>query len=113
MQNYKQGDIILIPFPFTDRAETKMRPAVIISKDEINDRLFIVAKITSVIRNDSFSFLINADAINLELRRESEVRTNEIFTVHKIAIIKKIASFTNREALQNLIEKIQTNIELT
>lgn len=45
---YYQGDIVLLPYPYTDLSEIKQRPAVIISKDSINKQNYIVAKITSV-----------------------------------------------------------------
>jgi len=93
---YKQGDIIFIPFPFTDLFSKKQRPAVIVSKDSINYPNYIVAKITSVIRNDKFSFKINSFDIDRELVKESEVRINEIFTVHESIIIKKFSSFKKR-----------------
>jgi len=57
---YRQGDIIFIPFPFTDLSNKKQRSAVIVSRDSINYPNYIVAKITSVIRNDKFSFKINS-----------------------------------------------------
>jgi mRNA interferase MazF len=47
---YNQGDIILLPYPYTDLSNTNQRPAVIISKDAVNKQNYIVAKITSVIR---------------------------------------------------------------
>ena len=30
MTNYERGDVILVPFPFSDQSTTKKRPAVII-----------------------------------------------------------------------------------
>lgn len=105
---YKQGDIIFIPFPFTDLSNKKQRPAVIVSKDSINYPNYIVAKITSVIRNDKFSFKINSFDIDRELVKESEVRINEIFTVHESIIIKKFSSF-KKEPLKILLEKIKEN----
>jgi mRNA interferase MazF len=46
---YKRGDIVLLPFPYTDQTGSKRRPAVILSTDAYNLRRWdiIVAPITS------------------------------------------------------------------
>jgi mRNA interferase MazF len=111
MAKFNQGDIVLIPYPYTDLSNTKKRPVVIISKDTINVQNFIVSKITSVIRNDQFTFSIKDTDTETKLRFKSEVRTNEIFTVHKSLIIKKLTSF-EKEPLQQLTEKIKENISV-
>jgi len=111
MVKYKQGDIVLLPYPYTDLTETKQRPVAIVSKDSINKQNFIVAKITSVIRNDWFSFPINAADIDTALRRKSEARTNEVFTVHRSLIIKRLACF-KKVALRKLTDKIKDNISV-
>ena len=37
--NYKFGDVVLVPFPFTDQTTTKKRPAVVVSSNQYsNDR---------------------------------------------------------------------------
>lgn len=36
MTTYNFGDIILVPFPFTDQSTSKKRPAVVISSDAYN-----------------------------------------------------------------------------
>ncbi|MCK4664132.1 MAG: type II toxin-antitoxin system PemK/MazF family toxin [Bacteroidales bacterium] len=111
MKKYNQGDIVLLPYPYTDLSNTKQRPVVIISKDTINKHNFIVAKITSVIRNDQFSFPIKPTDIDTKLRHRSEVRTNEVFTVHKSLTTKKFTSF-KKVALKQLIYKIKDNISV-
>ena len=35
MTTYNKGDIVLVPFPFSDQTATKKRPAVIISSDRV------------------------------------------------------------------------------
>ncbi len=46
------GDIILVPFPFTDQTASKKRPAVIISSEQYNAVRpdFIIMAITSQLR---------------------------------------------------------------
>ncbi|MEH2305953.1 hypothetical protein [Nostoc sp.] len=33
MTNYEFGDVVLVPFPFTDQTTTKKRPAVVVSSN--------------------------------------------------------------------------------
>lgn len=49
MTNYRRGDVVLLPFPFTDAPTEKKRPAVIVSaEDYMRDGLdLIVAMISS------------------------------------------------------------------
>lgn len=37
MTGFKRGEVVLVPFPFTDQTTAKKRPAVIISSDTYND----------------------------------------------------------------------------
>ena len=37
MTVYKKGNVVLVPFPFSDQTATKKRPAVIISSNLYND----------------------------------------------------------------------------
>lgn len=49
MTDYEFGDVVLVPFPFTDQTAGKKRPAVIVSSDAYhNDRIdLILMAITS------------------------------------------------------------------
>jgi len=46
MTTYKRGDIVLVPFPFSNQTTTKKRPAVVISSslyNEISQDIIIMA----------------------------------------------------------------------
>jgi mRNA interferase MazF len=78
MTRYHKGDVILVPFPFSDQTTTKKRPAVIISSDTYNNisqDIFIMA-ITSQIRNPIGigEFLIE-DWQSAGLLKSSEVKS--------------------------------------
>ncbi len=47
--SYKRGDVVLLPFPYTNQSGSKRRPALILSTDDFNSRRtdIIVAPITS------------------------------------------------------------------
>ena len=49
MPGFEQGDVVRIPFPYTDRNARQHRPALVISKGPLGsgDRLLWVAMITS------------------------------------------------------------------
>ena len=54
MTIYEQGDVLLVPFPFTDQSAAKRRPAVVLSSHAYNQTHHdvILAPITSRITGD-------------------------------------------------------------
>ncbi len=107
---YKQGDIIIIPFPYSDLTENKLRPALIISNSKLNkseDR--ICCLITSKIHvNDIDIKKTDFESGNLPFK--SAVRPHRIFTIHEGIIKKKLCSI--KPALYDkVIERLIENIE--
>ena len=108
---YKQGDIVIVPFPFTNLLESKFRPAVVISTSEINKTNdIILAQITSKTYKDNFSFTIELDKLSSPLEKVSQVRCNKIFTLEK-ALIRKIVSSFDSVQKRYLLNKIRSFIE--
>jgi mRNA interferase MazF len=108
---YKQGDIVLVLFPFSDLSNQKQRPAIILSNDivNLNSSDVVVAQITSQIKNDGFSFYLDSKFLTTPLIKDSEVRCHKIFTAEKTIIRKSISSLLP-EHLSNLIGKISTEV---
>ena len=46
---FRRGDIVLVPFPFTDLTSSKRRPALVVSPDSFNQAMqdVVLAAITS------------------------------------------------------------------
>ena len=79
-----RGDIVLVRFPFTDYSSEKLRPALIISKNNEND--VIVAFISSVIslKAESTDYLLNKEDKDFYL---TGLKKNSVFKMNKIATL--------------------------
>lgn len=93
--NINQKDIVLIPYPFSNLEQKKVRPAIVISNDNFN-RLCsdcIAVPLTSVIKEEVFSFSINQnDLQNGKLIKPSRIRLDKIFSVEKRLVQMKIGN---------------------
>jgi mRNA interferase MazF len=103
---YNKGDIVLVPFPFTDGKNVKPRPAIVISNSKVNiTQDIILAQITSKSRSDIFSYVINNSELTDPLHLESEVRCHKIFTMQQNVILKKISALKGK-SLESLTQQI-------
>ena len=108
---FQQKELVLLPYPFSDQAGSKVRPAVIVSNDNFNKRCedCVMVPLTTVIKDEPFSYVINQD--NLEsgkLLKQSRVRIDKLFTVKKTLIMMKIGKINdkNLERIKSEIDKV-------
>ena len=90
---YRQGDIVLVSFPFTDLTSTKRRPALVISPDSFNatGEDLVLATITSHVTDDPKSVhLSGADFSEGWLPKKSIVKTTKLFTIHSPCMIHTV-----------------------
>lgn len=94
---YKQGDILLVPFPFTDQSALKQRPAVVLSSEAYN-RLHpdvILAPVTSRIQSAS-SGIILEDWQSAGLLKPSVVKP--VLSSFVITLVKRqLGSLSSRD----------------
>ncbi|ABU57609.1 type II toxin-antitoxin system PemK/MazF family toxin [Roseiflexus castenholzii] len=86
-----QGDIVLIPIPFTDLSSQKRRPVIIISNDHYNQTAadMVVVAMTSNPVLTPYSFTItSADLVLGTLNRPGIVRVDTIYTLHQTLITR-------------------------
>ena len=108
---YKQGDIIIVPFPFSDNLKKyKYRPAVIVSNQKSNDldEDVLICPVTSTIRDNDFSYQLEEKDTDEALPVQSEVRCNKIVTIRK-SLIKRKFNFLKQQALREIIQKVKSS----
>ena len=86
----QQGDIVLIPVPFTDLSSSKRRPVIVISCDAYNDATddMIVVAMTSNPAPALYSFTITSSDLALGSRnRPGTVRVDKIYTLSQSLMV--------------------------
>ena len=104
----KQKDVVLLPYPFTDLKGKKVRPALIVSNDFVNNKSkdCIMLPLTSVIKDEHYSIVINQDDLNSgQLIKPSRIKIDKIFTVEKRLIVMKIGTLSD-----NTFEKVKAEL---
>lgn len=56
MGRYERGDIVYIPFSFTDSSQSKVRPALIVA--EVDNEVYILCMITKKPVSDKYAITI-------------------------------------------------------
>lgn len=105
MERLVAGDIVVVPFPFTDFSSSRKRPALVLSNTDEND--IIICEITSRLRKDKY--FVSLDNIDLEsgkLRVKSIIRPNRILTIQKNKINYKLGKIKSSK-LNEVSEKIK------
>jgi mRNA interferase MazF len=96
---YKPFEVVVVPFPFTDRKADKRRPALILSDDIKFNKLSghaVLAMITSQ-KNPDWPLDTTITSIRRTgLTAPSKVRM-KLFTLDSRLIVKKIGTLTNRD----------------
>lgn len=109
---FNQGDILIVPFPFTDLSTVKQRPVLVISNDSYNQKTkdIIVCGITSNLKDADHSVLIsNKDLSEGNIPKKSRIKVAKIFTLEKSIIKKRVAKVREgvlvkvKEEVRNLI----------
>jgi len=95
---YNRYDVVVVPFPFTDKPDTKKRPALVLSNADFNQSNHtILAMITT---KDHPSWPGDSpirDYENAGLKAPCIVRF-KLFTLDNWLILRKIGHFTHKDA---------------
>jgi len=99
-------DIVLINFPFTDLTSSKIRPGLIIKTLEGEN--LILCQITTKRRNISkYEVKLDENSCEGDIRFNSNIYIDMIFTLHKTLIINKLGSIKNKSTINEINSKIK------
>jgi mRNA interferase MazF len=110
LAKFVKGDIVVVPFPFSDLTRAKRRPALVVSALDGDD--LILCQITSQPLRDNYS--IPLDDKDLEeggLKQPSNVRPNRIFTADSHIVLYRLGNLKPgklNEVVEKTIEIIRT-----
>ncbi len=106
---YEQGDIVLIPFPYSDLTGSKLRPALILSNSTLNnteDR--ICCLITSHKPEQGIS--LDSKYLQGTLPFTSWVKAQRLFTID-IKIVKKKLCKIKASFYDSVLEQVESYIK--
>jgi mRNA interferase MazF len=85
----ERGDLVLVPFPFTDLSAAKRRPVLALTaSDSYGD--FIALPVTSRPQSEHGLPITAADLISGTLPAPSWIRTNRVVTLNSSLVVKTI-----------------------
>ena len=104
MERLIKGDIVVLPFPFSDLSNFKKRPALVISTLKGDD--LILCQITSQNIYDEYAITLNnEDLASGSLKRKSNIRPNRIFTADGKIILYKVGKL-NENKIGEIVERL-------
>lgn len=104
MARFMKGDVVVVPFPFSDLTQARRRPAFVIASLEGDD--VILCQITSQSIRDQYAIAISESNFETgSLKRPSNIRPNRLFTADSHIILYQVGSLRNKK-VKEIISKV-------
>ncbi len=114
MSIYRQRDIVLVPFPFSDLSGQKVRPVLILSNDAYNQRSadVVVCGLTTNLRPTPYSIIVNVTDVEQpgRLRHKSKIKADAIASLEQTILLKRIACL-KLSVFKQVVAKIEDLIK--
>ncbi len=98
----KKGDLILIPFPFTDLEDSKKRPALVLTTTNLD---VTVVFITTRLKWRTETDVLIKPTDRNGLKKESLIKLNKIATLDQELAIGRLGTLTEKE-IKEVNEKL-------
>lgn len=88
MAEFVKGDVVVLPFPFSDLSAGKKRPALVIAPVQTHNDVILCMITSKPARDDSAIPLTEADFVQGGLPDASNIRPNRLFTADATLIVR-------------------------
>ena len=111
----RQGEVVLVRFPFSDLSQTKLRPAVTLADAGRED--WVLCQITSNPYAEEYQAVLLTDAsfTTGSLRLTSYARPSRLFTAHRSLIEAHLGTLKSeafKEVVETVINILRTSLTL-
>ena len=104
MVRFVKGDVVVVPFPFSDLTQAKRRPALVLAQLKGNDR--ILCQITSQHVRDPYAIELNDSDFEVgSLKQKSNIRPSRMFTCDTGIILYRVGQL-KADKKTEVIEKV-------
>jgi mRNA interferase MazF len=97
----QKGDIVLVPFPFTDLTQTKLRPAVVLYAESTNNDVtlcFITSQGIDTLFTDEFLLdTTDPEFSSTGLKVSSKVRVTRMITIERKLITRRLGTLGSNQ----------------
>jgi mRNA interferase MazF len=113
---YKQREIVLVSFPYSDLSSSKRRPVVIVSNNSYNQKFpdVLVCVVTSNLYKDDDSVTLKDSELESGiLPEQSVIKCHKLFTIEQSHILKLFSTLSAakfEEVKSTIQQLIQTSV---
>ncbi len=98
------GAVVLVPFPFSDLTEAKLRPAVVLAGTNHGD--WILCQVTSNPYSDPQAITLTDDSFSIgSLRVTSYARPGKLFTANRSLMVRQVGDLKS-ELLKQIVDTL-------
>jgi mRNA interferase MazF len=104
---YKKGAVVLVPFPFTDLSDSKVRPAVIVSKAKVGSDVVVLFITSRSNLKAKHTVSVVADEQN-GIKTDSKIVCSKIATLEAKIILGELGhiSTTVQKKIDSELKKV-------
>lgn len=106
MAGFVKGDVVVLPFPFSDLTQSKRRPALVLVA--LNGSEVLLCQITSQNVRDGHAIVLEAaDFHSGALKKPSNIRPNHVFTADSRIILYRVGQLREQKTSDVVDELIK------